>query len=109
MINKLLIDTIKIKQEYEENLYKIRCEFLKSVSNFEGFIEGYVDKNRDIIIFIDDCCFRNNKKYYKALREFLNNEILPIEITLFYKEEIEEYKDNYFINNASFKCVSTTK
>ncbi|EGT3619832.1 hypothetical protein FJ641_10565 [Clostridium perfringens] len=111
MIDNLLIDTIKIKQQYEENLYKIRCEFLKSVCDFEDFIEGYVNKeDRDIIIFIDNCCFSNNKRYYKALRDdFLKNKNLPIDISLFDKEEIEAYKDSYLIDNTSFKCISTTK
>lgn len=111
MIDNLLIDIVKIKQQYEENLYKIRCEFLKSICSFEDFIEGYVNKgDKDIIIFIDNCCFSNNKKYYKSLRDdFLKNKSLPIKISLFDKEEMQEYKDNYFIDNASFKCTSTNK
>lgn len=110
MIDELLIDTVKIKQKYEENLYKIRCEFLKSICNFEGFIEGYVDKSGNrIFICTEDCRFSNNKKYYQALREFLKDTELLIEILLLEKDEVKEYKDCNIIDDNMFKCTSTTR
>ncbi|MFH0334738.1 hypothetical protein [Clostridium perfringens] len=104
-IDNLFEETNRFRQLYEDSLYKLEYEFLKSLVNYDDFIKGYIIKGKDdIVIAVEKSEFKYNKKYYAAMRNFLKYS-LPIKITIFDKEAIKEFEASYLTDNYDFKRV----